>query len=198
MIKKTICRFSTLAVLMISFSSISHAQLLPEFGIKGGVNFATLNNLDGVETKTGILGGVYTKIKIPATPVSVQPEVLYAQYGANDGNGDLFITLNYIQVPVLLKFGFELPAAPFKPNVFFGPYASFKTKAELENSTSVGGQNFGDNVKDQDYGVVVGAGVDVSKFRIDLRYTAGLVDIFEEGADGEKNGALALTVGVGF
>ncbi|MEP2446983.1 MAG: porin family protein [Balneola sp.] len=183
-------------ILIILFSSSLNAQILSEFGIKGGANFAILSNLDGSETKTGILAGVYTKIKIPVTPVSVQTEVLYAQYGAKQTGGDQDIILNYIQVPVLLKFGFNVPAAPVKPNVFFGPYLSFKTKAEFENSVAVNPDSFNNNVRDQDYGVVVGAGLDIGKLRFNLRYSAGLINIFEEGANGEKNGGIAITFGV--
>lgn len=177
---------STVLVFGIAFSSNVKAQLLPEFGIKGGANFATLNNYEGVETKTGLLAGASVIINIPASPLAIQLEVLYAQYGANIEGSDQIFILDYIQIPVLLKFGFDIPAAPIKPNVFFGPYASFKTKAEAENFTSVNPNYFDENTKDRDYGVVVGAGLDITKLRFDLRYTAGLVEIFKNGADGGK------------
>lgn len=198
---KAFTKFATiLSVLTITIglSSSAQAQLLPEFGIKGGANFATINNTSGVETKTGLLAGAYIRIALPASPIAIQPELLYTQYGANVEGSDASFALDYIQVPVLLKFGFGIPAAPIRPNVFFGPYMGFNTKAETEDGSG-NTLDLDDAVRDTDFGVVVGAGLDVSKFRIGVRYTAGLTNLYEDNVeDGEKNGALALTVGIGF
>lgn len=162
---------------------------------KGGLNYSTFNDTENVEYKTGFLIGGYANFKIPMSPVSVQPEVLYAQYGADVEDSDASFVVNYVQVPVLLKFGFETPAA--KPNVYFGPYMSFNTKAEIENDD--GSLNLEDNAKDTEFGVVVGAGVDVSKIRLGLRYTAGLSNVADDDFnDSAKNGALALTIGLAF
>lgn len=187
--------FLSILFLTIGFSIQSKAQSLPEFGIKGGLNYATFNDANNVEYKTGFLIGGYANFKIPLSPVSIQPEVLYSQYGANIEDSDARYIVNYIQVPVLLKFGFELPAA--SPNVYFGPYMSFNTKAEVENND--GALNLEDNVNDTEFGVVVGAGLDVSKIRLGLRYTAGLTNVANDDFDtSAKNGAIALTVGIAF
>jgi len=185
-------------VLALLFANRAEAQLLPEFGIKGGLNLSTISNLDGSESKAGILAGAFVKLNVPASPVAIQPELLFVQYGANDESSDAKIILNYIQVPVLLSFGFDVPAAPVAPNVFFGPYVGFNTKAENDDGDG-NTADLDDFINGTDFGVVVGAGLDVSKFRIGLRYTAGLSNIFEDDfEDGEKNGGIALTVGVGF
>lgn len=195
---KTIQRFCSLFIILIltvGLSSQSKAQSLPEFGVKGGLNYSTFNDTENVEYKTGFLIGGYANFKIPMSPVSVQPEVLYAQYGADVEDSDASFVVNYVQVPVLLKFGFETPAA--KPNVYFGPYMSFNTKAEIENDD--GSLNLEDNAKDTEFGVVFGAGVDVSKIRLGLRYTAGLSNVADDDFnDSAKNGALALTIGLAF
>lgn len=192
---KKIATILTAIVLTIGLSSKAGAQVLPEFGVKGGLNYSTFNDTDNVEYKTGFLVGGYANFNIPASPVSVQPELLFAQYGAEVENSDATFVVNYIQVPVLLKFGFDLPVA--SPNVYFGPYMSLNTKAEIENSD--GALNLEDNAKDTTFGVVVGAGVDVSKLRFGLRYTAGLTNVADDNFnDSAKNGALALTVGIAF
>lgn len=195
---KTVQKYSSILcvlILTVGISTQSKSQSLPEFGVKGGLNYSTFNDTDNVEYKTGFLVGGYANFNIPASPVSVQPELLFAQYGAEVENSDATFVVNYIQVPVLLKFGFDLPAA--SPNVYFGPYMSFNTKAEIENND--GALNLEDNAKDTTFGVVVGAGVDVSKLRFGLRYTAGLTNVADDNFnDSAKNGALALTVGVAF
>lgn len=189
--------FKSLALLIGFFlvGTTAQAQLIPEFGIKGGLNLATINNLDGTDYKAGVLVGGFAKLNIPASPVAVQPEILFAQYGGADANSDATQTLNYIQVPVLLKFAFDLPAAPVSPNVYFGPYLGFVAGTEFDDGNGNSG-DLDDVVNDTDFGVVIGAGIDVSKLRIGLRYTAGLTNIYDDTIeDGEKNGAFALTVG---
>ncbi len=185
----------SLLFLIAGFSIQVNAQSLPEFGVKGGLNYSTFNDTEDVEYKTGFLVGGYANFKIPASPMSVQPEILFAQYGADVEDSDATFVVNYIQVPVLLKFGFDTPGA--KPNVYFGPYMNFNTKAEIENND--GALNLEDSAKDTEYGVVVGAGLDVSKLRLGLRYTAGLTNVADDDFnDSAKNGAIALTIGIAF
>lgn len=182
-------------LLAVVFSSSAQAQVLPKFGIKGGLNYSTFNNTDDVEYKAGFIVGAFVDIPIPATPVSVQPEVLYATYGTNIKNSDASLDISYLQIPVLLKFGFPTPAV--SPNVFFGPYMGFKLKSEIKNNDIA--INLDDQTEDTDFGVVVGAGVDISKLRVALRYTAGLTNVAKSGFnDDSKNGALALTIGISF
>lgn len=193
--KTKLTKIASLILLIAGLTIQLKAQVLPEFGVKGGLNYATFNDTENVEYKPGFLIGGYLNFKIPASPMSVQPEILYAQYGAKAEDADFEFDVNYIQVPVLLKFGFETPAA--QPNVYFGPYMGFNTKAEVENND--GSINLEDSAKDTEFGVVVGAGVDVSKLRLGLRYTAGLTNVADDDFnDSAKNGALALTVGIAF
>ena len=183
------------AILIIGNTTNGNAQVLPKFGIKGGLNYATLNNSDGVEYRPGILIGGFAEINVPASPMSVQPEVLYAQYGSDIEGSDASFKLNYIQVPVLLKFDFQTPAAT--PNVYFGPYANFLLNSEIANDT--GSFNLEENTKNSTVGVIIGAGIDVSKFQFGIRYTAGLTNVADDSfSDEAKNGAFGITVGVSF
>jgi len=195
--KNKITILSLVTGVILLFSATVQAQVLPKFGIKAGLNYSTFNNADGVEYKAGFLGGVYANINIPGSPAAIQPELLYAQYGANAEGTDGKLSVDYIQIPVLAKFGFGAPGVNIKPEVFFGPYAGFTINSELEDA---GFAVDADEVfKNSDFGVVVGAGLQVSKLNVELRYTAGLTDVFEDAyADGEKNGAFALAIGINF
>lgn len=184
-----------LFITLMTCGITAQAQVLPKFGVKAGYNYSTFNNTDDVDYKGGFIGGIYSSIKIPASPMAVQPEVLYAQYGANIDNTDAYFRVNYIQVPVLLKFGFDTPGV--KPQVYFGPYMGFNVNSEIKNSD--GSLNLDDQASDTDFGVAVGAALDISKVSIGLRYTAGLTNVANDNLDSEaKNGALALTLGVTF
>jgi len=195
--KRNITIIGVLTGLLLLLSTTAQAQVLPKFGVKAGLNYSTFNNADGAEYKAGFLGGVYAKINIPGSPAAIQPEILYAQYGANAEGTDGKLSVDYVQVPVLAKFGFGAPGVNIKPEVFFGPYAGFNVNSKLEDSGI--GVDADEFFKNTDFGVVVGAGVQVSKLNFELRYTAGLTDVFEDAyADGEKNGAFALAIGINF
>ncbi len=192
---KKIAALLLVTILTIGISTESNGQVLPKFGIKGGLNYATLNNIDNVEYKPGILIGGFAKFNVPASPMSIQPEVLYAQYGSNIEDSDASFKLNYIQVPVLLKFSFPAPGAT--PNVYFGPYANFLLNSEIANDN--GSFNLEENTKNSTFGVIIGAAVDVSKFQLGVRYSAGLTNVADDNfSDEAKNGAFAVTVGVSF
>lgn len=194
--KKTISGIILGALIIVG--STAHAQVLPKFGVKGGLNYSTYNNADNAEYKAGFLGGVYANIKIPGSPAAIQPEVLYAQYGSNFEGTDAKFSVDYIQVPVLAKFGFGAPAVPVRPEVFFGPYAGFKVNSDLEGQG--GSINADDFFESTDFGVAVGAGVNISRLSIEFRYTAGLTNVIADSnfEDGEKNGAFSLTAGISF
>ena len=184
----------TLLVLVAITSQKIQAQASPQLGIKGGVNLATFSNVEDVEYKPGILAGLFVDIKIPATSMSIQPEFLYTQFGTNIKDSDVSINVNYFQIPLLVKFGSSLPGA--QPIVFFGPYMGFALKSEIKDENV--SLNIDDDIEDTDYGIIIGAGVESSKFRVSVRYTAGLtVPLKETFNEDPKNGVISLTFGIG-
>lgn len=101
--------------------STAQAQLLPKFGVKAGLNYATFNNTNNAEYKAGLGAGIYARINIPATLMAIQPEALYVQYGSNFEDSDGSFSVDYVQIPVLAKFGFEHRASRFVPKYFLVP-----------------------------------------------------------------------------
>jgi hypothetical protein len=175
------------------------------FGIRGGVNFANLNDIDGeVESRTALMGGFYFNFPVTNSPVSIQPEVLYSQKGFETGD-DTF-QLDYIEIPVLAKFDF-ITDGSITPNVYFGPYVGFNVNADIsgENNDFFGGNSeadIEDSVENTDFGVVVGAGLDFGRIDLGVRYSAGLTEIYEDGLfednnSGAKNGVFSITAGIG-
>jgi len=80
------------------------------FGVKGGVNFATLDggDIDSPDSRTSFHVGVFAEIPV-ADIFSVQVEALYsgqgAEYDFRGSDGDKAeLQLDYINVPVLAKF----------------------------------------------------------------------------------------------
>ena len=193
-----------LSVFLLSgFVVFSTTNAQAQFAIKGGANFANFNDTDvSADTRTGFLGGVTYDFKVPFSPVSIQPGVFYAQKGVDNsgelGNGE--VKLDYIEVPVVAKFDFILDNPMFTPNVYFGPYVGFNVNAEAELSGD-GGEISGDiddQVKNTDFGVVVGAGADISRFNLGVRYSAGLSNVAEDDNVDGKNGVFSIVAGINF
>ena len=86
--------------------------------------------------------------------------------------GDITSTLNYLELPLLLRINFGQTLKLF---AFGGPSVGYLLGGKYENDT------FSEDVKeiydDLDVGVHVGAGIGFGALEIDVRYMAGLIDI---------------------
>lgn len=193
-----------LLIAIISLLSIGgvQAQEFFNFGVKGGVNFATITGDDADELdakmKTGFHLGVFAEIMI-SDKFGIQPEVLYSAQGAKSevaffeefGNVDVKIKLDYISVPVMLKYfvapGFSLEA---------GPQFSFLTKSEIEaefqGETET--EDLEDDTESFDLGGAVGIGYGLPQgFLVQARYVMGFSDVYTDSDI--RNSVIQLSVG---
>lgn len=173
----------SLAVLFVMITSAAAlAQASVSLGLKGGLNFANINtNSVGAayNSRTGYHAGAFVNIKL--TKLAIQPEVIYSVQGADASGGNF--ELGYINIPILLKFylvgGLNLQA---------GPQFGF-----LSSATS-GGVDVKNLVESSETSVALGAGFDISKFVIDVRYNLGLSDV-DKTSDEAKNQVFQLSLG---
>lgn len=116
-------KHSVLTLLLAAgLGSTAQAQApQPQFGIKGGVAAATYagNHVSGRRPVWGGLGGVTLNVPLNRNATySVQPELLYAQQGYKQTDGNrvaLVQRLHYLQLPVLARAnfgGFIVEAGP--------------------------------------------------------------------------------------
>jgi opacity protein-like surface antigen len=153
------------------------------FGVKGGVNFATITgeDIDSPDSRTSFhVGGL---VEIPVSDMfSVQAEALYSgkgfdfDYEGSDGD-KAELQLDYIDVPVLAKIyitkGFSVEA---------GPQVSFLVNEELDsNPNSNSGDLVLDDAESIDFGLAGGL-----SFQTDMgifatgRYTYGLSEVYKD------------------
>lgn len=183
----------------------AHAQV--SAGVRAGLNLADLA-LDPEEVDSKILsrfvGGVF--VTVPVNPVvAFQPEVLFSQQGTRfrEEGVTAKLKLDYIQVPLLGKFrlGSHVPIA-----ILLGPSLGYRTNAtfDVPGFPAELEQEFEDELKRFDFGLVTGVGLDFGPLVIDGRYTWGLTNIGKEeaiapGDNGSaKNRVLSLTAGIRF
>jgi len=184
-------------ILTLAFAVAANAEGTA-FGIKAGVNFASIagDDTDDLNSLTGFVGGGF--VDIPMSPtLSIQPEVFYSQKGAKyeELGTDVSIKLDYIDIPVLLKFTMAGESA--RPYFLFGPSIGFSASSKV----SANGQSMDlDGVASTDFGLVFGIGVNFQKFLIEGRYGLGLSDINDDETvtQSNNNTAFQLMLGYGF
>lgn len=172
-----------------AFAMTTNAQDV-KFGVKGGLNVSTIriNDLD-VDPRLGFHFGGVAELKL-GDRLSLQPEVLYSQFGAENTNEKLKI--DYISIPIMAKYfivdGFSFEA---------GPQFSFLANDELMVSGIVGTGALNPQVESFDLALNLGMGYqfDGGMF-FQARYNLGLSNV--QSNPDVKNGALQLSLGFQF
>jgi len=194
-----------------------------QFGIRGGANLSKFvgSGATGAESQKGLNGGG-TMPLIHIGPVSIVPEVYYAQKGTKLGPSALTpppsgttpttieFGLDYIEVPLLAKVRFPL-AQKLHGYVTGGPAYAWNVNCSIstdtngtESAASDCGETFGSfktAMQKADRGVVGGGGLDFivpgfGGINLDLRVVRGLTRLTtgSTGAD-VKNQSVSLMLG---
>jgi len=163
------------STLFAFISLVNPANSQISIGAKGGLNVSNLsglNDLQGVEANSLVgfhLGGFVTFNL--GRNIAIQPELLFSTQGAKVEDVDDNLTLNYLNIPVMVKLltnsGFYVEAGPqfgFKTNKISNDYDDLEE--EFENS---------------DVSACLGLGFQPTKsaFGIGARYNLGLTTLAE-------------------
>ena len=179
------------------------ASAQASFGLRGGLNTAFFagDDADGTDPRLGGVGGAF--VRFDATPsVALQIEALYSQEGAKDAivGQEGTYKLDYLDIPVLIRLGVPLSRLA-DAGVYAGPSIGIPLRSEFDFE---GGGTINESTK-TDLGVTVGLDYWAGPVGVDLRYTAGLTDAFDDEIDGEfvepldiRNQAFTVTLGYRF
>ena len=112
---------------------------------------------------------------------------------------DLTYDLNYLEIPVLVKYKYEVDdeftVEPFAGGYFaMGVGGKIKNFAEREAQSSFRSNNF----RRFDGGLRIGCGLGYDMFYADLSYDLGLANICHDDFDKARNRALIFNFGVNF
>ncbi|HET9984202.1 MAG TPA: outer membrane beta-barrel protein [Longimicrobiales bacterium] len=208
------------ALIPLAALAVTARPAAAQFGFRGGANLSKFVGGDtGSESKT--------KLKLGATipmfhvgPVSLVPEVYYAQRGAKTqaspfgsaAGGIYDFSMDYIEVPVLAKLSLPIPGAPMlRPYIAGGPVYAWQLKCEysLESAASQAAQDCKDPqlssasaaMKSADKGIAGAAGVDlavggIGAVNLDLRVVRGLSRLTENATGPDvKSQSVSLMLG---
>ncbi len=187
--KKLILSFA-----IVAFTAVGvNAQV--GFGIKGGLNISSLRGDDDEGLKSLIGGNAGFFANIPMSGMfSIQPEVLFSMEGAQvDETGDPKILLNYINIPLMLKYS--------DPSGFYGELgpqvgilASAKAKADGESDVDIK-----ELFKSTNFSLGVGAGWNFSpQVGVGVRYNLGLSNIADADDGDVKTGNFSIGIHYSF
>jgi hypothetical protein len=193
-----------------------------QFGFRGGLNLSSFvgGDADQMEGKQGLkAGGAFTLFRLG--PVSLTPEVFYAQKGARQRNNvsgapvAYDFSLEYLEVPILAKIGIPLPGVrALRPYLAAGPAYGWKLSCEVDvdggaqapDCAEVLGSTFSSAsgaMRTADRGIVVSSGLDFNVLglglvNLDARLVRGL-DRLNEGAGPDiRNQSFSLMLGYSF
>ncbi|GAB3926679.1 porin family protein [Mucilaginibacter myungsuensis] len=170
--KKSIFILS-ICLLAAKFSS---AQLLPsfQFGAKAGVNlssFSTNSSALAADNRAGYLVGAWARVG--AIGFHFQPELYLTSKSVNVSDGSNINKATFTSIDVPLLFGSKIGAFGFGGRFYTGPLVSFAVNKDQSTGTALGNISRL-NYKDQNLAWTAGAGLDIKKISVDLRYEYGL------------------------
>ena len=169
-----------LLALALTASTALFAQS-PKFGLKAGLNMATVTNSGG-DLKAGFNGGALAHIHI--TPAfSLQPEVVYSNQGTKYSS-DSKLILNYVNIPLLLQYNFD--------NGFRlqgGPQLGIMTEAKQKLGSVEA--DVSDNYNTLDFSIPLGVSyLSYSGLGVDARYNLGITNVVKNSSTNYRNSVL--------
>lgn len=181
---KTI-RLILLACLAFAFST-SSAQLV-KFGVKGGLNFPSINSTNGnvtFESKTGWHAGGMVQFNIPI--VKVGADLMYTQDTYDVSSGETLKT-SHFDIPVwgkltLLKF----------ITIHAGPLFSFNTDVKLEDVS------LKDEWEHKSVRFFAGAGVALGPLDVHGRFIFPSTTTWQNSGEEIKNSNIQVSLGYWF
>ncbi|TVR14763.1 MAG: PorT family protein [Balneolaceae bacterium] len=180
------------------------------FGAQGGLSLANVFEATfNRDFRSGITFGFTIDIGLPyRLPYNIRPSI---QTGVNftekgfDNPSRRFdgvsIEFDYIEVPVLAKFTYDLSYG-LSPHIFLGPYTAFMVSAERVREDG-SRRDLDDTTREVDVGLIGGAGLDVTVgdviLNVQARGSFAFTDVQKsEFSDGEKHIFMALVLGLRF
>ena len=179
-------------VAVIAIISLVSVNAQTSFGVKGGVNSATLNgDIEGNKSLIGFNAGLFAEIAL-ADSFYIQPELIYSTQGTDDYQQLLSKTklnLDYINLPIMFKYDVA--------NRFYleaGPQVGFLVSAKRDDV------DVKDLFEKTDFGANFGLSYGFTEnVFAQARYNIGLSDIYKnEGTDKVSNAVLSFSLGYKF
>ncbi len=168
------------------------------YGARMGLNLGKLSgDLDLSGLKPGLNLGAVIGLRLSSqAPVFLESGLYYTQRGGKDG--DAKITLNYLEIPILVKYGIQA-SDDIALLPFLGPYFSYGVGGRFKDS--VAGVDVDESAYDYvnrgDMGVKLGCGIEYNMLYLEVGGQIGITDISDISGSVHGN-AIFINFGVNF
>ena len=171
--------YALLASVLLCFVVVNTASAQVNFGVLGGASFSSAKPEDWKVTNlVQYHAGITCCINLPLG-FAVQPEVLYHVKGSNVPLGEsskLDYTAGYVEVPVSLQWGPDLLV--MRPYFELVPFVGYAVNNRYRQD-DLSAKNDWAGLQRWEYGLGLGAGVEVWHFQISARYNWNFGSMFD-------------------
>ncbi len=190
-----------------SFSQVSAGEFSVDetsvyYGVRLGLNVSSISgDLNTLSSKAGLnIGGVIGLRISDTTPLFIESGLYYTQLGSKNKRDE--INLNYLELPVLIKAGFQLEnniaILPFLGPTF-GLGIAGKTKGYDDKNVFYSESSFGKNkYLRPDAGIKFGCGAEWNMIYLELGYRFGIANIWDSDEFAQHNNTFFANIGVNF
>ena len=171
--------YALLASVLLCFVVVNTASAQVNFGVLGGASFSSAKPEDWKVTNlVQYHAGITCCINLPLG-FAVQPEVLYHVKGSNVPLGEsskLDYAAGYVEIPVSLQWGPDLLV--MRPYFELVPFVGYAVNNRYRQG-DLSAKNDWAGLKRWEYGLGLGAGVEVWHFQISARYNWNFGSMFD-------------------
>ncbi|MGY3054202.1 hypothetical protein ACVWYG_002408 [Pedobacter sp. UYEF25] len=189
-----------LTAIVIAFAVNTQAQSF-NLGIKAGVNLAKINaDYAKTENRLGYQIGAWARLGVAS--FYVQPE---AYIGTKDNkflsfqnNGNQITaagTAKFTTLDVPILFGTSIGAKNLNFRLMAGPAITLLLDDKSTFSSEYDQLKDFKSYKKESFSIQAGAGIDILKFSVDLRYVAGLTNLSNSETYKQKANVFQLSLG---
>ncbi len=207
-IQRTLVAFLAVMFALPTFAKISifDKDERVYYGVRLGLSMAKISSdspeLDGDRSSTGLNFGVVAGLNLSEDyPVILEGALLYVEKGGerNYKNSKTTYDLNYLQVPIVVKYKFkagdDFSVAPFAGGYLSlgisGKVKDYETKKSWSSYGSNGFQRF-------DGGLRLGCGAEYQMLYIEAGYDFGISNISHSDFEASRTGSFFINAGVNF
>lgn len=170
--KKFVFAAAVVAAMVFCTDASAQRYNSARVGLMGGFTSSS-TSIKNMDSKSVSLYHVGLTAEIPLFGgFAIQPGLLYQ---VSESLGSFETKVGYLEVPVQVQWGLDLLA--FRPYVLAEPFVGFRlgqsTKGEVADKLK-------DNLKKVEYGLGVGAGVDVWRLQLSVKYFWNFGKIYDK------------------
>ena len=183
--------FAVIALCVMTFWS-SQTLRAGDFGVVGGASFTGVQDVSA-DLATGYHAGIIYKFRLPLG-FAIQPSLLYNMKASTvetaiQTGSALNFNVGYAELPVSFQWGPDLLL--FRPFLDVTPFVGYAVNNEFQNKTAIldtitSWENKWDGMNRLEYGLGLGAGLEIWKLQIVARYNWNFGPLFSE--EGESEG----------